>query len=158
MTLAYNSERPGPFAENLARLIQSDLKAVGITMETQAVPSNTDFEAGVAEGKYESYLYTERPALAEVGYDLFLYLESTSALNTSGYSNPAFDEAAGNVLVTAPGPERDGYVQDAFAELIENDPLVSLVEIPDLVGIAESVEGYHALPTGGWPFQDLKRK
>lgn len=158
MTLAYNSERPGPFAENLARLIQSDLKAVGITMQTQAVPSNTDFEAGVAEQKYESYLYTERPALAEVGYDLFLYLESTSALNSSGYSNPAFDEAAGNVLVTAPGPERDGYIQDAFTELVENDPLVSLVEIPDLVGISESIAGYHALPTGAWAFQDLKRK
>jgi peptide/nickel transport system substrate-binding protein len=158
MTLTYNAERPGPFAENLARLLQSDLKAVGITVETQAVPSNTDFEAGVAEQKYESYLYTERPALADIGYDLFLYLHSTSALNNSGYNNPAFDKAAQAVLVTAPGEERDGYVQDAFAELVENDPLVSLVEIPDLVGVAESIEGYHALPSGGWPFQDLKRK
>lgn len=158
MTLTYNNERPGPFAENLARLIQSDLGAVGINVETQAVPSNTDFEAGVAEQKYEAYLYTERPAMADVGYDLFLYLESTSALNNSGYNNPEFDEAARNVLVTAPGPERDGYVEDAFAELLENDPLVSLVEIPDLVGISESVEGYKAIPTGGWPFQDLKRK
>ena len=158
MTLTYNAERPGPFAENLARLIQSDLEAVGITVETQAVPSNTDFEAGVAEQKYESYLYTERPALAEIGYDLFLYLNSASALNNSGYNNPAFDKASEQVLVTAPGDERDGYVDDALAELVENDPLVSLVEIPDLVGVAESIEGYHALPSGGWAFQDLARK
>ena len=158
MTLTYNAERPGPFAENLARLIQTDLKAVGITMNTQAVPSNTDFEAGVADQKYEAYLYTERPAIADIGYDLFLYLGSTSALNKSGYDNPAFDDAANRVLTTAPGPERDTAVQDAFAELVKDDPLVSLVEIPDLVGISESIENYHAIPTGGWPFQDLKRK
>ena len=158
MTLAYNNERPGPFAENLARLIQSDLAAVGIDVQTQAVPSNTDFEAGVAEQKYEAYLYTERPALPEVGYDLFLYLHSESALNTSGYDNPEFDAAVEAVLVTPPGEERDQRIQDALNELAENDPLISLVEIPDLVGIADSIDGYHAVPTGGWAFQDLERK
>lgn len=158
MTLNYNAERPGPFAENLARLIQNDLKAVGITMNTQAVPSNTDFEAGVADQKYEAYLYTERPAIADIGYDLFLYLGSTSALNNAGYNNPAFDDAANRVLTTAPGADRDAAVQDAFDELVENDPLISLVEIPDLVGISETIEGYHAIPSGGWAFQDLKRK
>jgi len=158
MTLTYNAERPGPFAENLARLIQSDLKAVGITMDTQAVPSNTDFEAGVADKKYEAYLYTERPAIADIGYDLFLYLGSTSALNNAGYNSPEFDDAANRVLTTAPGPDRDAAVEDAFSVLLEDDPLISLVEIPDLVGISETIEGYHAIPTGGWPFQDLERK
>ncbi|UMG93710.1 ABC transporter substrate-binding protein [Nocardioides sp. TF02-7] len=158
MQLAYNSERPGPFAENLARLIQSDLAEVGIEVETQAVPSNTDFEAGVAEQKYEAYLYTERPALPEIGYTLFLYLHSESALNSSGYDNPEFDKLAEQVLVTPAGEERQGIIGDALDVLAENNPLVSLVEIPDLVGIAESIEGYHALPTGGWAFQDLSRK
>jgi len=158
MTLTYNTERPGPYAENLVRLIQNDLKAVGITVQTQAVPSNTDFEAGVAAQKYEAYLYTERPALPEIGYDLFLYLGSTSALNKSGYDNPAFDKAVEQVLVTSPGTQRDGYIKEAMDILVKNDPLVSLVEIPDLVGISKTVDGYHAIPTGGWPFQDLSRK
>ncbi len=158
MTLTYNTERPGPYAENLARLIQSDLKAVGINVQTQAVPSNTDFEAGVSDQKYEAYLYTERPALPEIGYDLFLYLGSTSALNKSGYDNPAFDKAVEQVLVSAPGPKRDGFIKNAMDMLVKNDPLISLVELPDLVGISKTVAGYHAIPTGGWPFQDLSRK
>lgn len=158
MTLTYNNERPGPYAENLARLIQTDLGAVGIKVALQAVPSNTDFEAGVSAQKYEAYLYTERPAFPDMGYDLFLYLNSTSALNKSGYDNPKFDELSSKVLVTQPGEKRDGYIRDALDVLVENSPLISLVEIPDLVGISESIEGYHAIPTGGWQFNDLKRK
>lgn len=158
MTLTYNTERPGPFAENLARLIQTDLAAVGIDVKLQAVPSNTDFEAGVAEQKYEAYLYTERPAVPEVGYDLFLYLYSTSALNDSGYNNPAFDAAVEGILVTAPGPKRGKLIGKALDLLVENNPIVSLVEIPDLVGVSESIEGYRSLPSGAWAFQDLSRK
>ena len=158
LTLTYNNERPGPYAENLARLLKTNLDAVGINVSLQAVPSNTDFEAGVSAQKYEAYLYTERPAFPDMGYDLFLYLNSTSALNKSGYNNPEFDELSSKVLVTQPGDERDGYITDALDILVENSPMISLVEIPDLVGIAESIEGYHAIPTGGWQFQDLKRK
>lgn len=158
MTLTYSNERPGPYAENLARLIQSDLGAIGINVELQAVPSVADFEAGVSDQSYAAYLYSERPAQPEVGYDLFLYLHSQSALNKSGYANPEFDAVVDEILDSEPGPERDAQIDEAIGILAENDPLVSLVEVPDLAGVAESIDGFSALPSGGVPFQDLSRK
>ncbi len=158
MTLNYSNERPGPYAENLARLIQSDLGEVGIKVKLSAVPSVADFEAGVSDQSYESYLYSERPAQPEVGYDLFLYLNSASPLNKSGYSNPEFDKLVDSILDTEDSPERDQKINDAIGLLAENDPLVSLVEVPDLAGVAESIDGYSALPSGGVAFQDLSRK
>lgn len=155
--LSFSTERPGPYAENLARLVQSDLKAVGITANVKGVASVADFEGAVNERSMQSYLYTERPSQPDLGFSTFLYLHSGSGLNKSGYANPELDALLTDVLELASGPERDKAIADALAIVAEEEPIVSLVEIPDLVGVNETLEGYVALPTGGVKFDELKR-
>ncbi|GIJ29866.1 ABC transporter substrate-binding protein [Micromonospora qiuiae] len=157
MTVAFNTARPGPFAENLGRLIQSDLQKVGINVNLKAIPSAADFEAAVSKQEYQAYLYSERPSQPDPGFSLFLYLYSESALNKSGYNNPEFDRLVTTVLKQPSGPQREQVVNQAIEFLVGEEPIISLVEVPDLVGVAENVKGYVALPTGGVKFDELKR-
>lgn len=155
--LSFSTARPGPYAENLARLVQSDLKAVGITANVKGVPSPADFEAAVSERTMQSYLYTERPSQPDLGFSLFLYLHSASALNKVGFSDKEFDATINEVLVTEAGEKRDEAISKAMDIVVANEPIISLVEVPDLVGISSDLKGYVALPTGGMKFDELKR-
>ncbi|WP_162598780.1 ABC transporter substrate-binding protein [Nocardioides gilvus] len=155
--LSFNTARPGPYAENLARLVQSDLKAVGVDANVKGVASAADFEAAVNDRSMQSYLYTERASQPDGGFALFLYLHSASGLNKSGYDDPEFDKIVGDILVLPGGAEREALVDEALEIVADNEPIISLVEFPDLVGINSSIEGYVALPTGGMKFDELKR-
>ncbi len=155
--LSFSTARPGPFAENLARLVQSDLKAVGVNATVKAVPSPADFEAAVAERTMPAYLYTERPSQPDLGFSLFLYLHSGSALNKIGYANDEFDSIINKVLITEAGPARDAAIDEALQIVVDEEPIISLVEVPDLVGMSDDLEGYVSLPTGGMKFDELKR-
>lgn len=157
MTLSFSTARPGPFAENLGRLIQSDLKEIGVDVTLKAVPSAADFEAAVSEKTLQAYLYTERPSQPDPGFSLFLYLFSKSALNKSGYLNPEFDTLVTEVLGMPTGTERDEKISEALDLIAADEPIISLVEVPDLVGVSTSLEGYSALPSGGVKFDELKR-
>jgi peptide/nickel transport system substrate-binding protein len=157
LTLSYNTGRPGPYAEDMARLIQSDLGDIGIDVSLKSVPSLADFENSVDDGKMQSYLYTERPAIPDVGYSLYLYLHSKSALNNSGYASPAFDRIVVEALGMADSPQRDQLLNDAIGILADDEPIISLVEVPDLVGVSTSLKGYVAIPSGGVKFDDLTR-
>jgi peptide/nickel transport system substrate-binding protein len=143
MEVSYATERPGPYAENLARLIQTDLKKVGVTVTLEAIPSAADFEEGVSQQKYESYLYSDRPSQPDAGFSLFLYSYSKSALNKSGYSSPALDATVLDALALPTGEERTRVLQEAFDVLADEEPILSLVEVPDLAG--ESVQ-HRGLP------------
>ncbi|GGM46151.1 ABC transporter substrate-binding protein [Dactylosporangium sucinum] len=155
--LSFSTERPGPYAENLGRLIQADLAKVGVKASLKAVPSVADFEGAVSAKKLQSYLYTERPSQPDIGFALYLYLFKGSSLNKSGYSNPELDRLTQQALGLAPGAERDAVVGQALKVVAEGEPIISLVEVPDLAGVAKDLKGFVALPTGGAMFQELSR-
>lgn len=155
--IAISSERPGPYAENIARLIQSDLKKIGVTVAIRNIPSPADFEAAVTAQSLQSYLYTDRPSQPDAGFSMYLYNSSTSALNKVGLANPEFDVLVGKTLQLDKGAERDKIVDDALQMLRDNQPIFSLVEMPDITGEAADLEGRIALPSGGYPYANLNR-
>lgn len=158
MQLAYNAARPGPYAENMARLIQSDLAEIGVTVNLQAVPALADFEAGVTAKQYQSYLYTERPSQPDVVFGQFAYLFGSSSLNKSGYQNAEFDRLTTEALALAAGAERDEAIEGALELLATDQPIAQLVEVNDVVGISNRISGYRAVPTGGVPFRAITKE
>lgn len=148
LTITYNLGRPGPHAEEVATLIAADLEAVGINVELDAVPSLADFEAAVGEKSMQSWLYTERPIIADPAYSLSLYLGSTSTLNSSGYANPDLDAAFGNALVTAPGAERDSLIAAGNEIVLDEQPIIYLVERPDFQAFSNAIDGFRSYPDG----------
>ena len=157
LELAFSQERPGPYAEDIARLIQSDLAEIGVNASLNAVASTADFQAGVAEKKFQSLLYTERPSQPDIGFGLYLYLYSKSSLNASGFANPELDDIALEALKLRAGEERDALVERGLEIIVENEPIASLVEVPSLTGLDKSIQGFVPLPTGGFIFNELSR-
>lgn len=148
LKITYNLGRPGPHAEEVATLIAADLAAIGLNVELAAIPSLADFEAAVGEKSMQSWLYTERPIIADPAYSLSLYLGSTSFLNTSGYANPDLDAAFGEALLTAPSPERDAALSRGIEIVLDEQPIIYLVERPDFQAFANSVNGFKSYPDG----------
>ena len=157
IALSLNTARPGPFAETLGRLIQADLKKVGINATLNAVPTVADFEAAVTKKSLPAYLYTERPAQPDIAYGMYLYLFGKSALNKSGYSNPELDALVTQALGLVPGPKRDEAINKALDIIAQDEPIISLVEVPDLAGVGQGIKGFRALPSGGVRFEELSR-
>ncbi|GAA1746356.1 ABC transporter substrate-binding protein [Aeromicrobium alkaliterrae] len=153
--IAFSAERPGPYAENIARLIQSDLSEIGVNVTLNGVASVADFQAGVSKKQYQTFLYTERPSQPDIGFGLYLYLNSKSALNTSGINLPRLDEISVEVLKTAPGPERDALTEEGLQIIADNVPIASLVEMPSFVGLSDTVGGFKPLVSGGFLFDQL---
>ncbi|MFS3126885.1 ABC transporter substrate-binding protein [Nocardioides sp. Bht2] len=157
MEIAISSERPGPYAENIARLLQTDLKEIGVKVTIKNIPSPADFEEAVAKQSLQAYLYTDRPSQPDPGFSMFLYNSSKSVLNKVGFANPEFDALLGEVLQLDHGTERDGLVNEAMDMLRENQPIFSLVEMPDITGESAKLEGRIGLPSGGFSFATMKR-
>lgn len=157
-TTTINPGRPGPFAEEMARLIQSDLAAVGVTMNIDLVPSLADFEAEVGERSIAAWLYTERPAVTDPGYSLNLYNASDSFINNQGYVSEEFDALVEEILVTEPGGDRDELVAQANNLVIEDTPIVYLVEGVDVTASSASLCCYIGYPSGAPLFEDLSRQ
>ena len=158
LQIAFSAERPGPYAENIARLIQSDLAAVGVKASLNGVAAVADFQAGVSGKKYQSFLYTERPSQPDIGFGLFLYLNSKSVLNTSAVSLPRLDEISIETLRMAPGEEREALIAEGLDIIAESEPIANLVDMPALAGINDSIGGYKPLTSGGYRFEKLTRE
>lgn len=155
--IAFSQERPGPYAEDIARLIQSDLAKVGVTASLKAVASTADFQASVSKKQFQSFLYTERPSQPDIGFGLYLYLYSKSSLDTSGFNNPELDNIILQVLKLGAGAERDALVKRGLEIVAENEPIASLVEVPSLTGLRKNIKGFTPLPSGGFVFNELSR-
>lgn len=157
LQITTNNGRPGPFAEDLGRLLVADLQAVGINATLNPIASEADFEKAVGEKSLQSWLYTERPAVADSGYIFNLYLGSKSFLNNTGFANDEFDAYVKTIVSTGAGPERDAAIaaaQDMVQDLV---PSVYLTEASDIAASLNDIQGYNMYPHGATVIGELSR-
>jgi peptide/nickel transport system substrate-binding protein len=157
LQITTNNGRPGPFAEDLGRLLVADLQAAGINATLNPIASEADFEKAVGEKSLQSWLYTERPAVADSGYIFNLYLGSTSFLNNTGFANEEFDGYVKTIVSTDPGAERDAAIaaaQDMVQDLV---PAVYLTEASDIASALNDIDGYNMYPHGATLIGELFR-
>ena len=157
LQITTNNGRPGPFAEDLGRLLVADLQAVGINATLNPIASEADFEKAVGEKSLQSWLYTERPAVADSGYIFNLYLGSKSFLNNTGFANDEFDAYVKTIVSTDAGPERDAAIaaaQDMVQDLV---PSVYLTEASDIASSLNDIQGYNMYPHGATVIGELSR-
>ena len=157
LQITTNNGRPGPFAEDLGRLLVADLQAVGINATLNPIASEADFEKAVGEKSLQSWLYTERPAVADSGYIFNLYLGSTSFLNNTGFANEEFDGYVKTIVSTDPGPERDAAIAAAQEMVQDLVPVVYLAEASDIASSLNDIQGYNMYPHGATLIGELSR-
>lgn len=157
LQITTNNGRPGPFAEDLGRILVADLQAVGINATLNPIASEADFEKAVGEKSLQSWLYTERPAVADSGYIFNLYLGSTSFLNNTGFTNEEFDGYVKTIVSTDPGAERDAAIAAAQNMVQDLVPAVYLTEASDIASSLNDIEGYNMYPHGATIIGELFR-
>lgn len=159
-TLTINLDRPGPFAEELAVLLKSQLADVGINVEINTVASTVEFQDTKAAKQYEAWIGANTPFLPDPWYQWQLDHHSTEAFqNHKGYVSEEFDRMVGELRNMPIGPERDAQIS-AIHELLMNDvPYVPILVQRFLGGVAGNIDpdSVHVYVPGAYP-SDIRLK
>jgi len=147
-TITASPTRPGAHAESLAVQIQSMLSDVGVNAEVDVVPGATEFSDAFFAGEYEAMVYLEPPALGDPFYSANLYNTTASFQNTFGYSNTEYDQLAAQIEQTPPGDERQEFISQISDLIVDDVPMVYLVERSYNHAFAQGISGYMNTPHG----------
>ena len=127
-TLSINpSSGPGPYAEQVAVLIQDQLRDVGIGVSIDLISSPADFNTATRGGELEAWLFGTRPLVNDVAYFLLLAVGPMS-VKLEGYGSEDVDALLGQIVAEPLGPARDALMADMQALLASEVPYVPLVE------------------------------
>ena len=142
-TLTVNSVRPGPFSEDLAIVIQSQLAEIGINVEIEVVASSADFQSAIYARSMQAWIGSQTPGISDPQFPWVLVHHSTKAFeNSHGYSNARVDEIIDVLASTQRGPERDALITEGHAILLEEVPWVPLVEMINPITLGSEVESF----------------
>ena len=141
-TLTVNAARPGPFAPDLAILIQQQLAEVGIAVEIAVTASPADFNTAIRERTMQAHIGSQTPGISDPQFAWVLVHHGTKAFSMAGYGNPFVDEIIDTLASTQPGPERDPLITEAHRILIDEVPWVALVEMINPIALGPDVTGF----------------
>jgi peptide/nickel transport system substrate-binding protein len=148
MEIVASPSRPGAHAEALAIQIQAMLAEVGIDVSIRNVAVATEFSDLFFAGEYDAILYLEPPAVGDPFYSLNLYNTTGGFQNTHQYSNARYDELTTLILRTPSGAERDAYMAEVSDIVVEDVPMVYLVERNLAYAFSVGVGNYVHTPHG----------
>ena len=127
-TLSINpSSGPGPYAEQVAVLIQDQLRDVGIGVSIDLIASPADFNTATRGGELEAWLFGTRPLVNDAAYFLLLAVGPMST-RLEGYGSETVDALLGQIVGEPLGPARDALLAEMQALLASEVPYVPLVE------------------------------
>ncbi|GAA2253429.1 ABC transporter substrate-binding protein [Actinomadura luteofluorescens] len=126
-TLSVSSAQPGAHAQNLAVLVQQQLKAVGIDVKIKNVPSAVQYKADGLAGKMQAFLMAESPAVGNPGYSAWLSLGKNGLQNYGKFDEPRLDALAAD-LQAGPGGETKAKTAELAGLIAERQPAVYLVD------------------------------
>ena len=127
-TLSINpSSGPGPYAEQVAVLIQDQLRDVGIGVNIDLISSPADFNTATRGGELDAWLFGTRPLVNDVAYFLLLAVGPMS-VKLEGYGSEAVDALLGQIVAEPLGEARDALLSEMQSLLAGDVPYVPLVE------------------------------
>jgi len=130
-------------------LLQSQLAAIGITVQVDEVANTGDYLNGEGSGAYDASIDDVNATPAEPGYFLELSWNSAnpySSASGNGFSDPALQSIFAQLPTLPLGAKYNQLVTEAYDIVTSDVPSVPLVE-PSTQNIADgSVKGYAAYP------------
>jgi peptide/nickel transport system substrate-binding protein len=134
-----------PEGSTIARIVQSNLAAVGITVTLKTYSGFGPITADIKSHAISSFILEQAPFVLDPGYFFKAFFLSTSFFNFSSLSVPAFDTAANNAMIQA-APARDAQIQTACNLFMQNLPAAMLVQSGNLTVTKKSVSNVLNLP------------
>ncbi len=148
MTLSYNVSRPGPWADQVAILVQSMLARAGITVELDKIAASTEFNARFSGGNYQAMLFSDPPVFPDPAYSAGAYGLSNSPVNTFGFKDARYDYLINTALHTKLGKARDKIMAQVNALGASLFPVIYLVDQRFLYTYRSNVTGFLPQPHG----------
>ena len=141
LTLNYNPVQPGSQVDQLAILLQSQLKEIGINLTLNKLASGNDLQTAHSEGTYEAELWSSSSAMPSTYFDVGL-LQPGSPNTTWGYDSEEFVDLVNQLSATEPGsPEADDITTQLANLNISDMPVVQLVSTPNIFAMTAGLKG-----------------
>jgi peptide/nickel transport system substrate-binding protein len=139
--LTINLARPGPFAEQIAVLLEQQLEAVGMQVDIETIASSSEFEKRKVDGELTAWLGANTPIVPEPWYQMQLDHHSQEAFqNYKAYNNPEFDALLADLRDTPSGAERDEKIQAVHELAMEDVPYVPIFGSKILVAVNSDID------------------
>lgn len=146
-TLAVNSQAiKRVSAATLGVSIGEMLKPLGIKVAIQKVENPAEFLAGAKAGKYDAFLNSNGPAVADAAYAMSLSHTSTAVLNYTKHSTPSIDSLIKQALAKPLGDERDKLALKAIEEWNSEMWDIPLIDESDAYVATKDVCGFATYP------------
>ena len=140
--------KPGPWSQSIAVQVGEMLKQVGINSTIRVIAGQAEADTVYREGKYQSYINVEIPAVADPYYSLSLYNGSWSFQNTFNFKNDDYDQVTKEVQISTSRDERQRLMVEASNIIAEQVPAIYLSEQRYLRALSTRVSGYENPPHG----------
>lgn len=145
---------------NLAEVLQSQLKGIGIHLKVQVMEYGS-FVEQVNKGQSEMFIISWRNATGDADYNQYNLFHTDSqgaAGNTFFYSNPKVD----NLIDAARKEKEEEKRKDLYAEAQEielsDTPYIPVRVIENVAAVSKEVKGFSISPSGYLEINDITLK
>lgn len=135
----------GPWAPELATVIQHQLGEIGIDVKVTQIAGASDYSERYYSSNYEAIIYGERPQFPTPGTSLNVWNHSESDNNTMAYDNAKYDELASAIRFPQTDADRGEMLGEISDLIVDTNPQIYLVEerIQYALPSTTEVEGYY---------------
>lgn len=145
---------------DVAEVVQSQLKGIGINAEIKVVEWGAYLEA-TSKGEHDMFILGWSNMTGDADYNQFFLFHSEAqgeVGNRSFYSNPRVDELIDLGRQESDPEKRHEYYKEAQAIEMEEAPMIFLRNDQDLVAVSNSVNGFWMHPAGIYMINEVTVK
>lgn len=152
--LLYNASEP--VSEQVAILIQSSLRELGIQFELKKLAAAAFTETLTGKQYPGAAIWQDLALTPDIGYNCFLYYRSTAFANVASYESAEADAMVDEILTTMDKNKR-GEVAKAFQrKIVEDSPAIFLAQPHYVLARRDRIKGITAYPSRTIRFDELE--
>jgi peptide/nickel transport system substrate-binding protein len=155
VSFSYQTSNNSPQQQQLAELIQGQIKEAGFNMDIQLIEFATIVQNGNT-GDYQA-LNLGWSGNVDPDGDLYPLFYTKSGFNFAKYSNPAFDKLLDDGRINLEQAKRAQAYKDAQNIMLQDQEMVVVYSQPQISTVRKNVQNYPQNYNGWWGGRDLAK-
>jgi peptide/nickel transport system substrate-binding protein len=155
VSFALQIARDSPQLQQVAELIQGQIKDAGFQMEVQPTES-ASIQQNASTGEYQA-LSLAWSGSVEPDRDLYPLLSSSSAFNLAKYSNSEFDKLLDDGRSNLDLFKRAAIYKEAQKTIVQDQPIIVLYGESQISTVRKNVQDYPQTYNDWWGGRDLAK-
>lgn len=153
-TLTLSAASGAGDAPDIARFIQTQLKAIGVDMKIDTIATQPDYLKTLTDGSSDAFLSYQTPFIPDAAYYLNGFVFSKSPFFPQAFLNGAADANIVKAMSTS-GTEREQAVLDACAAVVDATSAIPIMQEPIVYVLGKNVSGVKDYPNTIPVFKDM---